>query len=60
MLRLASMIYSLIAPTLTGSAVVGALVSGQDGLGPILLAAVLGAGAAVPVSYGVARALWSA
>jgi hypothetical protein len=57
MLRLASILYSLIATTLAGSAVIAALVSGYDTLWPILIAAGVGAIAAVPVSLLVARAL---
>ncbi|WP_136637207.1 CTP synthetase [Pseudooceanicola onchidii] len=60
MLRLASMLYSLIGTTLAGSAVVVALVTGQDTLRPILMAAVFGAVAAVPVTWAVARRLYDA
>lgn len=59
MLRLASMLYSLIGTTLAGSAVVVALVTGQDTLVPIVVAAALGFVAALPVTYLVARKLVS-
>ena len=57
MFRLASILYSLIATTLAGSAVIAALVSGHDTLWPILIAAGAGAIVAVPVSLWVARAI---
>lgn len=57
MLRLASILYSLIATTLAGSAVIAALTAGYDTLWPILIAAGVGAVAAVPVAILVARAL---
>ena len=57
MLRLASVLYSLIATTLAGSAVVAALVAGQDTLWPIVIAAAMGALVALPVSLAVARAI---
>ena len=57
MFRLASMLYSLIGTTLAGSAVVVALVIGQDTLVPIVSAAALGFVAALPVTYLVARKL---
>lgn len=59
MLRLASMLYSLIGTTLAGSAVVVALTMGQDTLRPILTAAAVGALLAVPVTWLVARKLYS-
>lgn len=59
MLRLASMLYSLIGTTLAGSAVVVALVIGQDTLKPIVAAAVIGFIAAVPVTWAVAKKLTS-
>ncbi|NCO87289.1 MAG: CTP synthetase [Rhodobacterales bacterium] len=57
MLRLASVLYSIIATTLAGSCVIVALVSGYDTLLPIVVAAALGAVAAVPVAWLVARAM---
>ncbi|WP_212525106.1 CTP synthetase [Actibacterium sp. MT2.3-13A] len=56
MLRLAMLLYSLISATLAGSAIVAVRVAGFDTLAPILAAA-LGAVLAVPVTWGVARAL---
>jgi ABC-type phosphate/phosphonate transport system permease subunit len=55
MLRLAGILYSLIATTLAGSAVIAVLTAGYDTLLPILIAAVVGAVVALPVSYFVAR-----
>ena len=60
MLRLAMMLYSLIGTTLAGSAVVVALVIGQDTLRPILIAAALGFIAALPVAWAVAAQLYRA
>lgn len=57
MLRLASVLYSIVATSLAGSAVVAALVAGYDSWQSILVAAALGAGMALPVSYVVARAI---
>ncbi|WP_375175438.1 CTP synthetase [Pseudooceanicola sp.] len=60
MLRLASILYSLIGTTLAGSAVIVALVSGQDRLWPIVIGAALGFLAALPVTYLVAKKIYSA
>ncbi|AGI69175.1 hypothetical protein OAN307_c37160 [Octadecabacter antarcticus 307] len=57
MLRLASILYSIIATTLTGSLVIASLTMGYDTLAPILIAAGIGAVLAVPVSVVVARAI---
>ncbi len=59
MFRLATMLYSIIATTLAGSLVIAALTAGYDTLVPILIAAGLGAVAAIPVSYLVAQAITS-
>ncbi len=59
MLRLAGILYSLIATTLAGSAVIAVLVAGYDTLVPILVAAAAGFVVALPVSLMVARALYS-
>ena len=59
MMRLAMILFSLIATTLAGSAVVVSLTMGYDTLQPILIAAALGGLAAVPVTYFVARAMTS-
>ncbi len=57
MLRLASLIYALVGPTLAGSLIVLCLVIGLDTLAPILIAALLGFGAGVPVAWRVAQRL---
>ncbi len=54
MFRLAFMLYSLIATTLGGSAIVAALTMGYDTLTPILIAAGAGFLVAVPVAWIVA------
>ncbi len=55
MVRLASMLYSIIATALGGALVVVALTTGNDQFLPILVAAAIGAVLAVPVAYYVAR-----
>ena len=60
MIRLASILYSLIGTTLAGSAIVVALVMGFDDLQPILVAAALGALAALPAAWFVAKRLYEA
>lgn len=55
MLRLASILYSLIGTTLAGTAMVAVLTAGYDTLVPIVAAAVAGAIVALPVTYFVAR-----
>jgi len=60
MLRLASILYSLIGTTLAGSAIVVALVSGYDDAQGIVAAAALGGLAGLPVAYLVARRLYDA
>lgn len=57
MIRLAFLLHTIISTTLMGTAIVVALVAGYDTLTPILAAAAIGFLAAIPVSYGVARAL---
>ncbi len=57
MLRLASILYAIIATTLAGIGVIAVLVAGYDTLTPILGAAAVGAVAAIPASWGVARQL---
>ncbi len=57
MMRLASILYSLISTTLAGSFVVAALATGNDTLQPILLAAAAGFVLAVPVAWFVAKAM---
>ena len=60
MLLLARILYSLIAATLSGSGVVLVLVAGYNSLWPILIAAAAGAVLAAPISYVLARKLYSA
>ena len=60
MLRLASILYSLIGTTLSGSLVVVALTMGYDTLNPILMAAGAGFVAALPVTWLVAKAIQNA
>lgn len=60
MLRLASILYSLIGTTLAGSLVVVALTMGYDTLNPILIAAGVGFVAALPVTWLVAKAIQNA
>jgi len=57
MLRLASMLYSIIGTTMAGILIVAALTAGYDTLVPILIAAGVGAVAALPISYFVAQAI---
>lgn len=57
MLRLALILHLFIGSTLAGSAVVVALTMGQDTLQPILVAALLGFLASIPVTWAVARKL---
>lgn len=57
MLRLGFILHLFIGSTLAGSAVIAALVMGQDTLTPILIAALIGFVAALPVTYLVTRKL---
>ena len=57
MLRLASILYSIVATTLSGSFIIAALVMGYDTVTPILVAAGLGAILAFSVSYFIAKAI---
>lgn len=59
MLRLAMVLFSLIATSLMGSAVVVVLSMGYDTTTPILAAVAVGFVAAIPVSWGVARAIYT-
>lgn len=58
MLRLGFMLHLFIGSTLAGSAVIAALVIGQDTLVPILIAVALGFIAAFPVTYVVTKKLY--
>ena len=57
MIRLALVLYSLIATTLAGTGVIAVLTSGYSTLTPILAAAAAGALLAIPVALWVARAM---
>ncbi|KQI70444.1 CTP synthetase [Loktanella sp. 5RATIMAR09] len=57
MLRLASMLYSIIGTTMAGTLIIAALTAGYDTLIPILIAAGIGAVAGIPISYLVAQAI---
>ncbi|PRZ48932.1 CTP synthetase [Tritonibacter scottomollicae] len=58
MLRLALILHIFIGSTLAGSAVIAALVTGYSTLWSILIAALAGFIAAVPVSAIIARKLY--
>jgi hypothetical protein len=60
MMRLASLLYSIISTSLAGSFIVVALVTGFTTLQPILIAAAAGFALAVPVAWGVASRLYDA
>ncbi|WP_066710504.1 CTP synthetase [Celeribacter ethanolicus] len=53
--RLAGILFSLISTTLMGTAVVVALTMGQDTLKPILVSAVIGFVAAIPITWYIAK-----
>jgi predicted PurR-regulated permease PerM len=55
MFRLASVLFSIITPTLAGIGVVVALASGNDTLLPILIGAAAGTLLAFPVTWLVAK-----
>ena len=57
MLRLASILYSIVGTTLAGIFIIASLTMGYDTLNPILIAAAAGAVLAVPVSYFIAKAI---
>ncbi|MCO4843568.1 MAG: CTP synthetase [Yoonia sp.] len=57
MFQFTMMLYSIIGTSVAGMFIVAALVSGNDTLIPILVAAGLGAVVALPASYLVARAI---
>ncbi|MDO9640214.1 MAG: CTP synthetase [Pseudotabrizicola sp.] len=57
MTRLTALLFSIIAPSLMGVAVIIALTTGNDTLRPILLAAAIGFVAALPASWLVAKRL---
>jgi hypothetical protein len=55
MLRLASVLYSVIATSMAGIGVIAVLTAGYVSTTPILVAAAAGAILALPVSYVIAR-----
>lgn len=57
MLRIASLIYTMASATFMGIFIVIALASGYDTLKYVVIAAVVGAIVALPVSYFVAKAI---
>lgn len=57
MMRLASILYSLISTTVAGTLVIAALTMGYDTLVPILIAAGIGFVVSLPVAYFVAKAI---
>ena len=57
MTRLMLILFSMISTTLMGMGIVVALTMGWDTTQPILLAAAVGFGLAIPVSWLVARQL---
>jgi putative flippase GtrA len=58
MIRLASILYSLIGSSMAGAAVISVLVAGYLTVPAILAAAAAGAVVAMPVAYLVARRLY--
>ncbi|MCA0856581.1 hypothetical protein [Phaeobacter italicus] len=58
MIRLASILYSLIGSSMAGAAVIAVLVAGHLTVPAILAAAAAGAVVAMPVAYLVARRLY--
>ena len=57
MLRIASLIYTMASATLMGAFIVIALASGYDTQKYIIIAAIIGAVVALPISYYVAKAI---
>jgi hypothetical protein len=55
MTRLAGILFSIISTTLMGIAIIIALVSGNDTLSPIVIAAAIGFVVAVPVTWIVTK-----
>ena len=60
MFRLALILHIFIGATVAGTAIIAALVIGQDTLAPIAIAGIAGFIAAFPVSYVIARKLYEA
>ena len=59
MLRLGLILYLFIGTTFAGSAMIAALVSGFDTTIPVIISAIAGFVVAIPVSWLVARELYS-
>ncbi len=59
MMRLASIMYSLISTSVAGTLVVAVLVAGYGTLMPILAAAVIGFILAIPVTWFVTKAIYN-
>lgn len=57
MTKLALMIYVIVAPTLAGMAMVAVLTVGADTGNPIMLSVLVGAIAAIPASWLIAKKL---
>ncbi|MBU2935928.1 MULTISPECIES: CTP synthetase [Pacificibacter] len=55
MTRLAGIMFSIISTTLMGVGIIIALVSGNDTLNPIVIAAAIGFVAAIPVTWIVTK-----
>lgn len=55
MLRVATLLYSIIGASVAGAFVIAALVMGMDTARPIIIAAALGFVVAIPVALVVAR-----
>ncbi len=60
MLRLASILFSMVATTLAGIAIMAVLVMGYDTLQPILIAAAIGFCLAIPVTWIVTKMIENA
>ncbi len=57
MFQFTMMLYSIIGTSVAGIFIIAALVSGNDTLQPILIAAGAGALLAIPMSYMIAKAI---
>ncbi|GAA3864733.1 CTP synthetase [Celeribacter arenosi] len=60
MTRLAGILFSIIATSLMGIAIIVALTVGQDTLRPILIAAAIGFIAAFPITWVIAKKITEA
>lgn len=58
MLRLGLILHLFIGSTLAGSAIIVALVMGQDTMTPILIAALLGFLIAIPATWAVTKMIY--